>query len=271
MIDVRRTAQYTDTPCLVIADVHAPHADIDFLREIVQRQSYRRIIIAGDLFDFPQLSTYPPDEPPPSLDTTLEAAGEVLRLCAAYAPLTVFGGNHDRRFVATLKHSFSFAHLINAALAATTSLSVHPTIEASLTKLHPVTVCTYEYVQVGSFLVIHGHTSHRVPGMAAAKLALSYKMPVLMGHDHVQGIAHIQHAVGISIGMVACPNAFTYALRQLRGYPPMVQGYAVLPTPHEVVLYGRDHSFNGSVRCLSDRILLRFYLPKEEPSCLPSC
>ncbi len=258
MVQVQRTALYDETPCLVLADLHAPHTDVSFVQEILERQEYRRIVLAGDIFDFPQLSTYPPDDAPPSLDTALEAAGKVLHLCATHAPVTVFGGNHDRRFVAALKQSFSFAHLITAALATQPAT------------YFPVTVCTYEYVRVGSFLVIHGHTAHRIPGMAAAKLALTYRMPVLMGHDHVQGVAHIQHAVGMSIGMVARPDAFTYALRQLRGYPPMMQGYAVLPTTHEAVLYGRNHSFTASVRCFLDRMLLRFYIPREETSWLPT-
>lgn len=218
---------------LVIADIHAPFHDKQFLDALLYLHGAEvdAIIIAGDLFDFAQISRHPRDWNVPRLETEMALAGKVLLALAQIAPLYLCNGNHDERMAVKLNAALTLQRLIYASLGGETPKNT-------------ITVTEYDYIDVGNTFTV-GHLSqfHKRPGALAATIADMHQRHVLVGHDHLLGaqLSKSGKWVGASIGCIAQPDLFWYSERRLNTYAPMAQGYAIIRAEHEVDIYNNAH------------------------------
>jgi predicted phosphodiesterase len=222
---------------LVLADLHCPYHDKAYLEAVVAQAEDRlegieQIVIAGDLFDFDNLSQYPKDHHSARLDTELELAGSVLIYLTQYAPVCIMMGNHDNRLAKKLDAALSYQRIISAALN-------------GKEPLEEIKVTNRDYIYLGDYFVI-GHLSQysTTPGKIAAQIAKKYKRHALVGHDHLCGafVEKNENFVGASIGCIADTSSFWYAERRLTTMPMMQQGYALIYGPRDTFsLYNHDH------------------------------
>ena len=221
---------------LVIADLHCPYHDTQFLHDMLTSlvdtySSIGRIIIAGDLFDLDGLSKYSKAHNIAKLETELELTGQVLVYLASFAPVYICKGNHDQRFFDKLDSQLSFKRLINAA------------VNGRVTK-YPIETTERDYIFVNrDFVIGHLSTYSATPGKAAWRIAQKYKRNALVGHDHMTGIhtetSHDRY-VGASIGCCADSSKFWYSERRLNSMPFMTKGYAIIEDD-TFTLYNGQH------------------------------
>lgn len=214
---------------LVIADVHAPFHDKSFLVQLLtkHRGEYDQIVVAGDVFDFAQISRFPRDWNVPRLETELAMAGEVLLALAKTAPVYICNGNHDERVAVKLDAALTLQRLIYAALG-------------QKQPRYQITVSEYDYIEIGeTFVIGHLSQSHKQPGKLAATIAKQRQRHVLVGHDHLLGVVQNDQWLGASIGCIADPQKFWYSERRLNTYAPMQQGYALLRAEDEFDVFNR--------------------------------
>lgn len=232
---------------LVIADLHCPFHDEFFIRELLERvqdQYYTidQIVIAGDLFDFDQISRHSKDHNMPRLETEMEIAGSMLLSLANIAPVYLCSGNHDNRVSSKLDTGFSLKRLINSALN-------------GRTPKHTITTTNREYLFLGNSFVI-GHLSKysTSAGKIAQNIAQKYQRHALVGHDHIAGVGGNTKYIGASIGCCASTEKFWYSESKLTTFPPSQKGYAVISAEDQFTLYNEHHEpyfertmFNDSI------------------------
>lgn len=86
---------------MVCGDVHVPHADLEMtalLVAVAKKYKVKRLLIAGDFFNFDAFSTYSAVMQPPSWAQEREAARELISYwLSTFAEIRLIAGNHDRR------------------------------------------------------------------------------------------------------------------------------------------------------------------------------
>lgn len=213
---------------LVIADIHVPYHDQGLIDSILRRHGdeIEQIVIAGDLFDFSQISRHPRDTHQPKIETELTLAGKLLAVLASFAPVYVCQGNHDERFALKLDTPVPLRRLVYAAIG---DSFLH----------HKIVVTDYDFVRIGDNYIV-GHLSQisRKAGAIAAQIADTRKRHVLAGHDHIRGVVVSKLGwVGASIGCVADYKKFWYSERRLSTFREMQQGYAIIYNDHEFSVF----------------------------------
>lgn len=232
---------------LVLADLHAPYTDIEFMKTTLERvdtfYDLDAIIIAGDMFDFGSLSKYA-RVTESEVEEDMQKGGQILAWMLNHSNVVLMPGNHDERFATKLNQYFPMRRLVAAALA-----------DQEYT--HTITTTEFDYIYVGSqFLIGHLSRYSVKPGFKAFKIGNMHRVPVtLVGHDHIRGVYFDQetNCIGASIGCMTSTNANWYAHRRLNEYPDFQKGYAVIEDDN-VELFDDSHKAyfyrlvdNGSV------------------------
>lgn len=213
---------------LIIADLHAPYTDVEFLQEIVKRHTFTAIVVAGDVFDFDSISRHTASGKESRLESDLEMGGKVLAFLAEHAPVWVTNGNHDERIAIKLNTRFSLQRIVSAALNGKTTK-------------HPIVATEYDYLFANGKCIGHLSEYSKVPGKVALEVSKKIYKPVLAGHDHLRGVQHQAMAVGVSLGCCARHDAFWYKQRRLSQMPDFRQGYALLRGTDAIECYDDVH------------------------------
>lgn len=109
---------------VVSSDVHVPRHDPESIRRVAQlglAYDAEAYVVAGDLLDFEDLSTYPQPGPGgPDALSSLQAALDIMEgLLSIFPRILVMGGNHDViRFIKRLDQRERAANSANSAIAA---------------------------------------------------------------------------------------------------------------------------------------------------------
>jgi len=209
---------------LVLADLHCPYHDEEFIKEAVanatdQFYTIDQIVVAGDLLDLDGLSKYSKSHNIARLETELEIVGQMLLYLGEYAPVYITQGNHDARFFDRLDAPMSFQRLISAAL------------NGRSTK-HTIKTTDRDYLFIGEhFIVGHLDRASSIPGKLAQGIANKYQRHALAGHEHSVGVfTGDPNALylGASIGCCADSSKFWYSERRMNAFPFMKKGYAMI-------------------------------------------
>lgn len=102
-------------PVLVLADVHVPYQDAAWLDRVIalaRAWSVKRTILAGDFYDFHELSNFEVRSGH-TLDQELAAGADVLRdLLGSMEHIDYFLGNHEARAGKVMKWKYSLRDLV---------------------------------------------------------------------------------------------------------------------------------------------------------------
>jgi len=233
---------------LVLADLHAPFHDEQFIEEMIKRTldsvySLDKIIVAGDTFDFDGLSKYPKDHNVARLETELELGGSLLQYLAQFAPVYLTNGNHCSRLSVKLNAHVDLKRLVNMALNGRTTK-------------HSITTTNRDYLFLGNnYIIGHLTSANSVAGKGAHAIAQKYQRHCLAGHDHIRGVFNVASTfIGASIGCSARTDKFWYSERVMNGHRFMQKGYAIITDENSFDLIDHTHEpyfvrtmFNNSI------------------------
>jgi hypothetical protein len=222
---------------LVLADIHVPYHHEEFIKDAVNTAqeygSLNRIIVAGDLFTFDQISKYSKAHNMPRMETELEIGGSMLMYLADIVPVSITNSNHDARFATRIDAQFSLKRLMNAALN-------------GRKPKHKIETTERDYLFVNDDVIV-GHLTNAtaVAGKIAHNIAQKYQRHCLAGHDHIAGVFNPRSRyIGASIGCAAEFKKFWYSEKGMSPIKFMQRGYAVITGGEHsttVDLYNSDH------------------------------
>lgn len=99
---------------LSVSDIHIPDNNPHYINLLYQRladRHFKKVILAGDIFDFKEISTHPKHlHDNPDVQTTIYCANEFLRSIRILQPdaeIMFIMGNHELRWVKYLYHNLS--------------------------------------------------------------------------------------------------------------------------------------------------------------------
>lgn len=207
---------------LVLADIHVPYHHEEFIADAIctaesEYENLTRIIVAGDLFTFDQISKYSKAHNMPRMETELEIGGSMLMHLASVRPVSITNSNHDARFATRIDTQFSLKRLMNAALN-------------GRKPKNPIETTERDYLFVNDDVII-GHLTNAtaVAGKIAHNIAQKYQRHCLAGHDHITGVFNPRaRYIGASIGCSAEFKKFWYSEKGMSPIKFMQRGYAMI-------------------------------------------
>ena len=223
---------------LVLADIHVPYHHEEFILDAVcTAEGYgnlNRIIVAGDLFTFDQISKYSKAHNLPRMETELEIGGSMLMYLSSVRPVTITNSNHDARFATRIDAQFSLKRLMNAALNGRKPKYSIETTER-------------DYIFVNNDVIVgHLTSATGVAGKIAHNIAQKYQRHCLAGHDHITGVFNPRSRyIGASIGCAAEFKKFWYSEKGMTPIKAMQRGYAIITGGDygtKVDLYNENHT-----------------------------
>lgn len=163
---------------MIAADWHIPLYDkqwINRMLDVAIKNKIRRIILAGDLFNFDALSNYEPKQVAASLQLELSEGRKICTMLDQLFDEIIFiFGNHDGRLTRSLGHKIGFADSMRAVIPSVRNFSF--------------TNLDHCWVDVGRdrlpWYVCHPKAYSSVPLTAAIKLANKHNANVVTAHSH---------------------------------------------------------------------------------------
>jgi hypothetical protein len=213
---------FPDSNAVIIGDLHCPYHNTTMLVRAVttgRERGINRLIVAGDIFDFDSLSTYPHIQTESDPTQTIRIGGDVLRyLFGSFNETVIIPGNHDERFAKKLDRSWDMELLINAALGRDWPSGL-------------VYVTDYSYVYLGKdWIVGHPDNYSGQGGQTPSVLADLYQRNVVTLHNHVVGMSQSKSGkyLGIDCGHMTDPAYHFYASRRMNKMTRWCSGFVVI-------------------------------------------
>lgn len=207
----------------ITADWHIPLYDPNYANEFIldaRERNIRKLIVAGDFFNFDALSAYEPKQDGAGLQNELDEAEMVMRtLLESFDDIYYLWGNHDARLHRALGFTIQFREAMKLVFG---SLGVE-----ALKKLH---FTNLDHLWIGSqWYICHPGNYTRVPLSTARTLATKYNASVITAHSHhcAVGYGIDGHKVVAEIGGLFDRHRTAY-LQRSTTFPTWAQGYAFL-------------------------------------------
>lgn len=212
---------YDAGPWLILSDLHCPFENRPWIEYALSCAAARwpdgyGIVLAGDLYDFGELSRHNYDARPALIEREFAAAGEILRLLAGAAErVVIMPGNHDLRFARRTGLPVLMEQLVRLAAG-----EIPRNIETT----------NYEYVTVGSWLIGHPQAYSKRGGQVAAQIALIRQRNVIVAHDHTVGmqVSECGRFQGWSLGHCTDQALHRYASQTLTTHRIWTNGAMLL-------------------------------------------
>lgn len=166
-----------DDGVMITADWHIPLYDrhwINYMLDVASKNKIRRLILAGDLFNFDSLSQYDPKQVSAGLQLELSEGKKICTMLDQVFDQIVFiWGNHDARFTKSLGHKIGFADSMKAILPNVGNFS-----------FSNLDHCLIDMPTGFNWYVCHPKSYNSVPLTSAIKLANKYNANVVTAHSH---------------------------------------------------------------------------------------
>ena len=209
---------------MVLADVHLPRHDEDFLAEAFSRaeeEQVEAIVFLGDLMDMPTFSKWGRDDWSDNFERELEITEAIIK-CALDAANIVYWsqGNHEVRFLRAMESQVSMARLaqlagLGGALdSGRLVVSDHPSMDAF----------------GGSWLLTHPKVYGRQPLVEPGKLATRFQQNIISAHAHhyAMGLDETGTFQVIESGGLFNPKFHRYIQHNVTSHRAWVQGFWIL-------------------------------------------
>ena len=209
---------------MVANDFHIPfhRADVcELICETAKRLKIRRLLVAGDFFDFARLSPFAKLEENPSVQDELRTAAQVIYMfLKTFDRIYLLNGTHDVRFARMLGDEIQPNALLAGALRDWARRRV------SWTK-HPYCEVTSAGVK---WWVVHPANYSRVPAKAALNLCYLRKANVAAAHCHIAGKVYTLCGTYTAVGLPCCTDEekTPYLMYKMANFPVWQKGFAVL-------------------------------------------
>lgn len=209
---------------IVIADLHIPYHEpliLAYANALAQAQGVKRLIVAGDLFDFSQFSRFSRDFEAPDTDGDIIKARGVINLWAdVFERIYLTMGNHDKRFAEKVQDEFRPARLLETVCPAHAGKTIFWS--------------PYPYCELTSngvkWRITHPKSYSMIPARAAIWLAEKYDVNVIAGHCHVEGMGYTKNGkyIGAGVGSACDCEKIPWLMKQDSRHPVWTVGLALV-------------------------------------------
>jgi len=209
---------------VVLADLHVPFHRADVCEAACaagKRQKIRRLLIAGDLFDFSRFTPFRNLAENPSVADELQSVAQVVYMfLKTFDSIYVMNGNHDIRFARQVNDEVQPNTLLAGALNDDARRRVRWT-------KHPYCEVMNEGVK---WWVVHPSNYSRVPAKAALNLCYKLKANVAAAHCHIAGKAYTACGTYKAVGLPCATDELKtpYLIYSFTNHPVWQKGFAVL-------------------------------------------
>lgn len=221
---------------MIAADWHLPLYSREWINRMLDdadKNNLRKIILAGDLFNFDSLSQYDPKQVTAGLQLELSEGKKIsVMLDQIFDEVVYIWGNHDIRFARKLGHSIGFADSMKVVLPNVRNFSFSN--------------LDHCYIDVDNDLpwyVCHPRSYNSVPLTSAIKLANKYNCNVVTAHSHhlakgygSDGVKKVVESGGL---FDATKTAY---LQASTTFPTWTNGYCYLTEDGEMHVKGKGFS-----------------------------
>lgn len=203
--------------CLVCSDLHFPGHSLKWVRELIKygrMHNIKKIIHAGDLFNFDALSRFELKDKKFPLDKELEVGKKVLlELRQHFNGFYTVRGNHDKRLPLAMNDSIDFATALNLLLD-------NKVVATNRDHL-------FLYSGGEKFRICHPDKYSTVKGKVAGGLAHDLQEHVIMGHPHYFSMSYNKTGRYMAIEMpcMCDKTAFQYKNEATTGCPEWNNGF----------------------------------------------
>lgn len=215
-----------DEDVMITADWHIPLYDPVYVNGMIEQArefAIKKLVIAGDFFNFDALSQYEPKHDEAGLEREWkEGLGVMQVLLETFDTIFYLWGNHDERLNRALGHKMRFAE----AMRMTFGLIGEQLIERiEFTNLDHMWV----HNGIKSFYICHPANYSRVPLSTPRALAAKMGSTVICAHAHhaAVGYAADGHNLAVEAGGLFDAHKTAY-LQRSTTFPRWTQGYAML-------------------------------------------
>lgn len=204
---------------VITSDWHIPAMSVEWfeiLKEVSLKQGVQNLIIGGDFLNLDLLSYFWSERNninTPSIAKELEVAKMVMReLEAIFKEIVWLIGNHERRFIHTVKYG----------LEASTMLFL---LEAPI---HKYTINNQSFCYLDSIRITHPKTYRQIKLSVSRDLASKYNCPVLQAHGHFFSLGYSRggHLIGDTGGLFD-PTRIGYLTEADSTHPVWNNGFFV--------------------------------------------
>lgn len=188
---------------MLVGDVHVPSTRWDLaalVGDVAKKylRKPRRLIIAGDLFNFDKFSMFPHITMPPTWAQERDSARELLSVWAkTFDEIYYFSGNHERRLQKIMLAVFEDA-----------------TDMMSLLVNNPkkYKFSNFSYCFLDDWLIVHPRNYSRNQLTVANKLSAKYRMNVMSFHEHHTALGFDDSGTNmiINVGSLVDPTKVAY-------------------------------------------------------------
>lgn len=208
---------------VITGDYHLPFLDYDFAERMLALSRGilsppRRLIIAGDLFNFDFLSRFPRISGQiVTLRAELNAAEAFLRdALAVFDDIDVLLGNHEKRVIYHMLGQFGHEEL--EALVGVDNVRFHGYSHCIISTKH------------GEWRATHQRNYSRSSQSVGVKLAHKYGQHIITHHQHIvsKGFDTSGRHVVIDNGCMASPKLLDYANITDNTFPTMMQSFVII-------------------------------------------
>ncbi len=211
---------------IVVGDVQLPTTDYDFamLPAYVaanKLQRPRRLIIAGDLFNFDGFSKYENLIALPSIEQEFDAARNVIGLWAmTFDEIYMVMGNHEERMLKALQGQVQVQDIMNIVNAKLPIGKVKATVRDALR------VKTSR----GDYYIAHGASYRKLPLSVANELAQKEQANIVLHHQHhlAMGMDIYNRFILIDNGGLFDVEKMAYVQLHSKAMAGMSQGFTLV-------------------------------------------
>lgn len=208
---------------MIVGDVHVPTTDYQLARmvgTIAEKHltAPRKLIIAGDMFNFDSFSVYAPVVRAPSMRDELEAARQLLHdWLDVFAEIYVIMGNHDRRLQKWSAAEFEAADIFSM-------ITTDPRVKVS-----NYGWCTLD-TPGGRYRITHSRNYSVNAGTVAGELANKYQCHIICHHQHhlCKTLDRWKRYICIDNGGLFDVEQLAYVVLDDSKSPGMAQGFTML-------------------------------------------
>jgi len=213
----------------ITADWHIPLYDPEYVNTFIEdsrERGAKKLIVAGDYFNFDALSAYYPKQEAAGLEVEIAEAMDVMKaLLETFDTLYYLWGNHDARMHKALGFTIQFREAMKMVFGA-----------LGKDALERITFTNLDHMWIGDWYICHPGNYTRVPLSTARTLATKYNASVITAHSHhcAVGYAIDGSKVVAEIGGLFDRTKTAY-LQRSTTFPTWAQGYGFLEAGKLVV------------------------------------
>lgn len=219
---------YVKGDVAITADWHIPLYDAEYVNRFIstsRERGHKRLILAGDFFNFDALSAYDPKQSSANLEVELQEAAAVMRvLLETFEEIYYLWGNHDARLHKALGFAIQFRDAMKMVFG---ELGTDAIERIKFTNLDHIWV---EGKEGGDdWYVCHPANYTKLPLSTARQLASKVNANVITAHSHHCAVGYGPDGVKVvaEIGGLFDRTKTAY-LQRSTTFPTWQQGFAFL-------------------------------------------